>query len=95
MTLFAALDVATSKVIGGTHRRHRSSRFLQFLRTMEANVPVALDIHLVMDNYAVHKTDAIKCRLTARPSFHVRFTPEADVHQRLLSRTERESMIFL
>ena len=74
-TLFAALDVATGKVIGETHRRHRSSEFLQFLRTIEANVPPALDIHLVMDNYGTHKTDTIKRWLAARPRFHVHFTP--------------------
>jgi len=44
-TLFAALDAATGKVIGEAHRRHRSSEFLQFLRTIEANVPQALDVH--------------------------------------------------
>ena len=74
-TLFAALDVATGKVIGETHRRHRSSEFLQFLRTIEANVPQKLDIHLVMDNYGTHKTDTIKRWLAARPRFHVHFTP--------------------
>lgn len=74
-TLFAALDVATGKVIGETHRRHRSSEFLQFLRTVEANVPPTLDIHLVMDNYGTHKTDAIKRWLASRPRFHVHFTP--------------------
>lgn len=49
-TLFAALDIATGKVIGQTHRRHRSSEFLQFLRTVDANTPAVLDVHLVMDN---------------------------------------------
>jgi hypothetical protein len=48
-TLFAALDIATGKVIGELHRRHRSSEFLKFLRTIEASVPTDLDIHLVMD----------------------------------------------
>ena len=38
-TLFAALDIATGEVIGQTHRRHRGAEFLQFLRTIEANVP--------------------------------------------------------
>ena len=74
-TLFAALDVATGKVIGETHRRHRSSEFLQFLRTVEANVPATLDIHLVMDNYGTHKTASIKNWLARRPRFHVHFTP--------------------
>jgi transposase len=74
-TLFAALDVATGKVIGQTHRRHRSAEFLKFLRTVEANVPEVLDIHLVMDNYGTHKTDTIKRWLASRPRFHVHFTP--------------------
>ena len=74
-TLFAALDIATGSVIGDLHRRHRSSEFLQFLRTIEANVPAVLDIHLVMDNYGTHKTDTIKRWLAARPRFHVHFTP--------------------
>jgi transposase len=55
-TLFAALDIATGEVIGEMHRRHRSSEFLKFLHTIEANVPDKLDVHLVMDNYGTHKT---------------------------------------
>jgi transposase len=66
-TLFAALDIATGAVIGDLHRRHRSSEFLQFLRTIEANVPTALDIHLVMDTYGTHKTLAIKNWLARHP----------------------------
>ena len=74
-TLFAALDIATGSVIGDLHRRHRSTEFLQFLRTIEANVPEMLDIHLVMDNYGTHKTPAIKNWLARHPRFHVHFTP--------------------
>ena len=37
-SLFAALDVATGKVIGECHRRHRSQEFLRFLKTIDANV---------------------------------------------------------
>ena len=74
-TLFAALDIATGAVIGELHRRHRSSEFLKFLRTIEANVPSDLDIHLVMDNYGTHKTPAIKSWFARHPRFHVHFTP--------------------
>ena len=74
-TLFAALDIATGEVIGELHRRHRSSEFLQFLRTIEANVPPKLDIHLVMDNYGTHKTPTIKAWFARNPRFHVHFTP--------------------
>jgi transposase len=74
-TLFAALDIATGEVIGELHRRHRSSEFLQFLRTIEANVPPALDVHLVMDNYGTHKTPSIKAWFARHARFHVHFTP--------------------
>ena len=74
-TLFAALDIATGEVIGELHRRHRSAEFLQFLRTIEANVPAGLDVHLVMDNYGTHKTPAVKAWFARHPRFHVHFTP--------------------
>ena len=74
-TLFAALDIATGEVIGETHRRHRGVEFLKFLRTIEATVPVDLDVHLVMDNYGTHKTPAIKAWFARHPRFQVHFTP--------------------
>ena len=74
-TLFAALDIATGQVIGELHRRHRSTEFLQFLRSIEANVPAQLDVHLVMDNYGTHKTPAVKAWFARHPRFHVHFTP--------------------
>jgi transposase len=74
-TLFAALDIATGEVIGEVHRRHRSSEFLRFLRTIEASVAPHLDVHLVMDNYGTHKTPSIKAWFARHPRFQVHFTP--------------------
>jgi transposase len=74
-TLFAALNIATGKVIGQLHRRHRSKEFLSFLRTIEEAVPAKLDVHLVMDNYGTHKTPSVKGWLARHPRFHVHFTP--------------------
>ncbi|MFC7632838.1 IS630 family transposase [Paraburkholderia humisilvae] len=74
-TLFAALDISTGEIIGELHRRHRSSEFLRFLRTIEANVPSQLDIHLVMDNYGTHKSSPINTWLARHPRFHAHFTP--------------------
>ena len=74
-TLFAALDIATGKVVGELHRRHRSREFLSFLRTIEANVEPELDVHLVMDNYGTHKTATIRNWFACHPWFHVHFTP--------------------
>ncbi len=74
-TLFAALDMATGKVIGELHRRHRATEFLKFLRTLDANVPEALEVHLVMDNYGTHKTPSVKGWFARHPRFHAHFTP--------------------
>lgn len=74
-TLFAALDVATGKVIGQCHRRHRASEFKKFLRRIEDDVPGELDIHLILDNASTHKTPAIRRWLLQRPRFHMHFTP--------------------
>jgi transposase len=74
-SLFAALELKTNRVIGQLHRRHRSREFRSFLDTIEANVPAALDIHIVMDNYGTHKTASIRNWFAKRPRFHMHFTP--------------------
>jgi transposase len=74
-TLFAALDVATGKVIGQLHRRHRATEFLKFLAHLEANVPAGAQVHIVMDNYGTHKTPAVKRWFARHPRFHPHFTP--------------------
>jgi len=74
-SLFAALDVATGKVIGECHRRHRSQEFLQFLETIDASVSPDLDVHLILDNYGTHKTPRVRRWFIRHPRFHVHFTP--------------------
>jgi transposase len=74
-TLFAALNIATGKVIGEVHRRHRAKEFLAFLRTIDAATPAKLDVHLVMDNYGTHKTPSVKAWMARHPRFHAHFTP--------------------
>jgi len=74
-SLFAALDVATGKVIGELHRRHRSTEFRSFLDHIDKEVPAELDVHLVIDNYGTHKTPLIQRWLLRHPRFHVHFTP--------------------
>ena len=74
-SLFAALDVASGFVIGKCYKRHRAVEFLNFLKQIDAHVPEGLGVHIVMDNYATHKTPKIKAWLTRRPHYHVHFTP--------------------
>ena len=74
-SLFAALELKTSRVIGQLHRRHRSREFRQFLDAIEAQVPAELEAHLIVDNYGTHKTAMIRKWFAKRPRFHVHFTP--------------------
>lgn len=85
-TLFAALDVASGKVIGSLHRRHRADEFKKFLITVDKQTPPDLDLHLVLDNYATHKTPAIKTWLLAHPRFHLHFTPTGSSWLNLVER---------
>src|SRR5437660_5024450 len=74
-SLFAALELKTSRVIAQLHRRHRSSEFRQFLDVIEAHVPAGLDVHIILDNYGTHKTAMIRKWFAKRPRFHLHFTP--------------------
>jgi len=74
-SLFAALDIATGRIIGKCYPRHRAPEFRKFLDEVEQAVPEDLDIHLIVDNYATHKTKIIRDWLAKRPHWHVHFTP--------------------
>jgi transposase len=74
-SLFAALDVKTSHVLGQLHRRHRSIEFRKFLDAIDAAVPAPLAVHLIMDNYGTHKTPSVRAWFARHPRFHAHFTP--------------------
>jgi transposase len=73
--LSAALETASGSVIAHHYRRHRHQEFLRFLKLIDAAVPSGLDLHLICDNYATHKTSAVKNWLLRHPRFHLHFTP--------------------
>jgi transposase len=75
LSLFAALDTATGKVVGRCFARHRAREFRAFLNTIEAHVPPDLDVHIIMDNVSSHKTQAIRNWFAKRPRWHVHHTP--------------------
>jgi transposase len=74
-SLFAALDIATGRIIGRCYQRHRAVEFRRFLATVEQAVPADLDIHLVLDNYATHKAPPVTAWLARHPRYHLHFTP--------------------
>src|SRR5512132_3977648 len=74
-TLFAALNVLTGMVIGECLPRHRHREFLRFLKRIDKETAADLDLHLILDNYATHKTAEVRRWLAAHPRFHLHFTP--------------------
>lgn len=74
-TLFAALDIAFGEVLASCKPRHRHQEYLSFLKTIDANVPPSLGIHLVVDNCATHKHPAVKRWLAMHPRYHMHYTP--------------------
>ena len=94
-SLFAALDLASGRVIGECHRRHRGVEFRKFLDTVDEAVPAPLDVHLILDNYGTHKTPLIRRWLARHPRYHLHFTPTSASWLNLVERwfatlTERQ-----
>jgi transposase len=85
-SLFAALDLSSGSVIAHHYRRHRHQEFLRFLKLIDAAVPKELELHLVLDNYATHKTPAVKNWLLRHPRFHLHFTPTSSSWMNLVER---------
>ena len=85
-SLFAAFDLASGSVIAQPYRRHRHQEFLRFLKLIDTAVPAGLDLHLVLDNYATHKTPEIHKWLLRHPRFHLHFTPTSSSWMNLVER---------
>jgi transposase len=85
-SLYAALDIATGKVIGSLHARHRAVEFKKFLQTLDREVPAELDVHVILDNSSTHKTPAIQRWLLAHPRFVLHFTPTSSSWLNLVER---------
>ena len=74
-TLFAALNVLDGTVIGQCMQKHRHQEFIRFLNKINRATPKHLALHLIVDNYAAHKTPEAKRWLKRHPRFHLHFTP--------------------
>jgi transposase len=85
-SLYAALDLDTGTVISSLHARHRAIEFKKFLTKIDTEVPEQLDVHVVLDNAATHKTPAIKRWLQAHPRFVLHFTPTSSSWLTLVER---------
>ena len=73
--LFAALDVATGRVIGECYPLKRAVEFRRFLAKVESEVPKHLEVHVVVDNSSIHNAPTVRRWLRRNPRFHLHFTP--------------------
>jgi len=94
-TLFAALEVATGRVLQDCMAQHRHQEFLRFMRHVERSVPAELALHVILDNYATHKHPRVRRWLARHPRVHFHFTPTSASWLNLVERffselTERQ-----
>jgi transposase len=85
-TLFAALHVLEGTVIGDCKSHHRHQEFIQFLRRLDREFPLELDLHLILDNYATHQHLKVKSWLARHRRFHLHFTPTSSSWLNLVER---------
>lgn len=85
-TLFAALELAQGKVIGQCYARHRHQEFLKFLKRLDAEFPIGMNLHLVMDNYGTHKHPKVRDWLERHPRFVPHFVPTSSSWLNLIER---------
>lgn len=89
-TLFAALNLLDGRVIGDCMPRHRHQEFIRFLQKIDIETPAALDLHLIVDNYATHKHPRVTSWLRRHPRFHLHFTPTSSSWLNLVERWFRD-----
>ena len=75
LSLFAALDPRTGRVVGQTAPRHTSAEFVAFLKEVVAQCPADQPVHIILDNLSVHKAPPVKQFLAEHPNVSFHFTP--------------------
>jgi len=75
LSLYAALDTKTGKVLGKTAARHTSQEFVDFLGQVVAGCPRRQQIHIILDNLSAHKAPVVRDFLAAHPTVRLHFTP--------------------
>jgi len=90
VTLFAALSYLDGKILSRTAGQHTHKEWLAFLKVIDRETPLGLEIHLILDNYATHKHPTVKSWLARRPRFHLHFTPTSSSWLNLVERFFRD-----
>jgi hypothetical protein len=90
ITLFAALNYLSGKIISRTEHRHTHLEWLRFLKQLDRETPPGLELHLIVDNYCTHKHEKVVQWLERNPRFHVHFTPTGSSWLNLVERFFRD-----
>lgn len=90
ITLFAALNYLDGKIISQIAPRHTHAEWLAFLRQIDRDTPLELQLHLIVDNYATHKHPTVKAWLAKHPRFHLHFVPTSSSWMNLVERFFRD-----
>ena len=85
-TLFAALEMASGKLIGQCLPRHRHQEWLKFLKLIDAQTPTELDLHLIADHYGTPQHARVKAWLAKHPRFHLHFVPTSSSWLNMVAR---------
>lgn len=94
-TLFAALNYLDGKLISRIDEKHTNVEWLGFLKKIDRETPCDMDLHLVLDNYATHKHQAVREWLEGHPRFHLHFTPSGSSWMNLVERFFRDITDYL
>jgi len=86
LDLFAALNVATGKVIAKTKKQHRAKDFVAFLCQLDRSVESDLEVHVILDNLSAHKAPEVQRWLVRNPRFVLHFTPTYSAWLNLVER---------
>jgi len=73
-SLYAALEVASGKVLGQCSERHTGADFLRFLKLLQRRYR-ARELHVILDNSSTHSTPQVQKWLEAHPNVRFHFTP--------------------
>ena len=96
LNLFAALQVATGAVHTETTKRKRRVEFIEFMDHVVADMPAHKEIHVILDNYGIHKkNDVLVGRSSQRPfSFHSHLSQLAQSGRDMVRHILKESLAW-
>ena len=73
LNLFAALEVATGNIHTQTTKQKRRIEFLDFMECIVSEYPLDTELHVILDNYCIHKRN--EEWLIKHPNVRFHYTP--------------------